>query len=59
MHLLVLSPAEGKVGLNGCGYAAGIGIRKAVMDEIKKLIIGEGKREHNQLTIDETSSATE
>jgi len=43
----------------GCGYAAGIGIRKTVLDEIKEQIIDAHKDKHNLMTRDETTSATE
>ena len=39
--------------LKGC--AAGLGIRKTVMGEIKEQIIGNRKGERNRITTDETS----
>ena len=33
----LLKPYKIPVALNGCGYAARIGIRESVMDEVKKL----------------------
>jgi hypothetical protein len=41
------------VALNGCGYAARIGIRGAVMDEVKNQY--ENKKQTNRSTKDETS----
>jgi hypothetical protein len=41
------------VALNGCGYAARIGIRGAVMDEVENQY--ENKKQTNRSTKDETS----
>jgi len=45
------------------GWAAGIGIRRAVIDNVEKQIKNSGlsstnKERHNRLTLDETSSLT-
>lgn len=46
------------VGLNGCGYAACIGVYGSVRDEVQKTNV-RVKKQRNHWTKDETSSSTE